>query len=106
MLVVGRTLGQTRLCSAAGKLHTCPVAVSYKPITKELLAARRWRYALLLRVSLCVSPGGGWGVESRREAFGVTWEHGGLTHVVETQVEHADSLQTCGEEKKVNSCKK
>lgn len=30
---------------------------------------------------------------SRCQALRVTWEHGGLTHVVETQVQHADSLQ-------------
>lgn len=31
---------------------------------------------------------------SRCEALGVTGEHGGLTHIVETKVQHADSLQT------------
>ncbi len=33
---------------------------------------------------------------SRRQALRVTWEHGRLTHVVETQVQHADSLQAWG----------
>lgn len=32
---------------------------------------------------------------SRCETLGVTGEHGGLTHIVETKVQHADSLQAC-----------
>lgn len=30
---------------------------------------------------------------SRCHSLRVTWEHGGLAHIVEAQVQHADSLQ-------------
>lgn len=36
---------------------------------------------------VCVTEG------SRSQPFGVTWEHGGLAHIVKAQVQHADSLQ-------------
>lgn len=38
---------------------------------------------------VCVAEG------SRSQPLGVTWEHGGLAHIVKAQVQHADSLQAC-----------
>ena len=40
---------------------------------------------------------------SRRQALRVTWEHGGLTHVVEPQVQHAHPLQAWREDRALKS---
>lgn len=40
---------------------------------------------------------------SRGQAFRVTGEHGGLTDVVQTEVQHGDSLQSCEEQTTVRT---